>query len=58
MPPPDRATIWKGRLSASAGEVLGFKGNLKWTQADDALEIEVPPQKPCDYAVTFKIVGA
>ena len=38
--------------------MLGFKGNLKWTQADDALEIEVPPQKPCDYAVTFKIVGA
>jgi len=39
-------------------DLLGFKGNLKWTQADDALRIEVPPQKPCDYAVTFKITGA
>ncbi|MGD0775702.1 MAG: alpha-L-fucosidase C-terminal domain-containing protein [Candidatus Solibacter sp.] len=39
-------------------DLLGFKGNLKWTQADDGLRIEVPPQKPCDYAVTFKITGA
>ena len=39
-------------------DLLGFKGNLKWTQADDALRIEVPPRKPCDYAVTFKITGA
>ena len=39
-------------------DMLGIKGNLKWTQADDALRIEVPPQKPCDYAVTFKITGA
>jgi alpha-L-fucosidase len=39
-------------------DLLGFKGNLKWTQADDALRIEAPPLKPCDYAVTFKITGA
>ena len=39
-------------------ELLGFRGNLKWTQADDALHIEVPAVKPCDYAVTFKITGA
>ena len=39
-------------------DLLGSKGNLKWTQADDALRIELPPRKPCDYAVTFKITGA
>ena len=39
-------------------DMLGFKGNLKWTQADDALRIEAPSLKPCDYAVTFKITGA
>ena len=39
-------------------DLLGIKGNLKWTQADDALRIEAPPQKPCDYAVAFKITGA
>jgi len=38
-------------------DLLGFKGNLKWTQAGDALRIEAPPQKPCDYAVAFKITG-
>jgi len=32
-------------------DLLGIKGNLKWTQADDALRIEPPPQKPSDYAV-------
>jgi alpha-L-fucosidase len=36
-------------------ELLGFKVKLKWTQDDEALRIEAPPQKPCDYAVTFKI---
>jgi len=39
-------------------DLVGIKANLKWTQADDALRIEVPPQKPCDYPVTFKITGA
>jgi alpha-L-fucosidase len=39
-------------------DLLGIKGNLKWMQPDDALRIELPPQKPCDYAVTFKITGA
>ena len=39
-------------------DLLGFKGNLKWTQADDALRIEASPQKLCDYAVAFKITGA
>jgi hypothetical protein len=39
-------------------DLLGFKRDLKWTQADDALRSEVAPRKPCDYAVTFKITGA
>jgi alpha-L-fucosidase len=39
-------------------DMLGFKGNLKWTQAADVLRIELPPRKPCDYAVTFKLPGA
>ncbi|SPE38685.1 Glycoside hydrolase, family 29 (Alpha-L-fucosidase) (fragment) [Candidatus Sulfopaludibacter sp. SbA6] len=39
-------------------DLLGFKGRLEWVQGDDALRIQVPAEKPCDYAATFKIVGA
>ena len=39
-------------------ELLGHKGKVKFTQDETALKIELPPEKPSDYAVTFKIVGA
>lgn len=39
-------------------ELLGFDGKLQWSQTDSGLHIRVPEQKPCDYAVAFKITGA
>jgi alpha-L-fucosidase len=39
-------------------ELLGHKGNLKFTQNETALAVELPNEKPCDYAITLKIEGA
>jgi hypothetical protein len=39
-------------------ELLGHKGDLKFTQNETALAVELPNEKPCDYAVTLKIEGA
>jgi alpha-L-fucosidase len=39
-------------------ELLGHHGKLKWTRDEAALRIELPPQKPCDHAVAFRISGA
>lgn len=39
-------------------ELLGHKGKVKWTQAGDGLKIELPQEKPSDYAVTFKVIEA
>jgi alpha-L-fucosidase len=39
-------------------ELLGHKGNLKWTQDESGLKVDMPSEKPCDHAVTLKIVLA
>jgi alpha-L-fucosidase len=39
-------------------ELLGHKGKLKWTQDAAALKVELPEEKPSDYAVAFKIAFA
>jgi alpha-L-fucosidase len=39
-------------------ELLGHDGKLKWTQAADGLRIDLPHEKPSDYAVTFKVTKA
>lgn len=39
-------------------ELLGFNGKLKWTQDERGLKMQVPPEKPSKYALTFKITGA
>ncbi len=39
-------------------ELLGHKGNLKFTQNETALSVELPREKPSDYAVTLKVEGA
>jgi alpha-L-fucosidase len=39
-------------------ELLGFSGKLEWSQDDTGLKVTVPTQKPCDYAVVFKVTGA
>jgi alpha-L-fucosidase len=39
-------------------ELLGFKGKVKWTQDENGLTVQMPEQKPCDYAIALKIIGA
>jgi alpha-L-fucosidase len=39
-------------------ELLGFDGKVEWSQDRGALHILTPAQKPCDYAIVFKITGA
>ncbi len=38
-------------------KLLGYSGVLEWTHDTNGLTIQLPAQKPCDYAVAFKIVG-
>ena len=35
--------------------LLGFAGTLKWTQEAAGLRVQMPPAKPCDYAIGLKI---
>jgi alpha-L-fucosidase len=37
--------------------LLGSSAQLKWTHDTNGLKIQLPDQKPCDFAVAFKIVG-
>lgn len=39
-------------------EMLGHKGKLKWVQGDTELTVDMPPEKPCDHAVTLKVTIA
>jgi len=36
-------------------ELIGHKGKLQWEQKEVALEIQLPEEKPCEYAFVFKI---
>ena len=38
-------------------ELLGHRGKVKFTQDATALKVEMPAEKPCDYAITLKIEG-
>lgn len=38
-----------------AVELLGSKTRLKWSRGSDGLSIELPREKPCDYAFALKI---
>ena len=37
--------------------LLGHAGQLQWTHDADGLVVQLPEQKPCDYAVALKITG-
>ena len=39
-------------------ELLGFDGKLDWSQDNTGLKVMMPAQKPCDYAIVFKVIGA
>jgi alpha-L-fucosidase len=36
-------------------QMLGTSEPLTWSQREDSLQIQTPPQKPCDHAFAFKI---
>jgi alpha-L-fucosidase len=36
-------------------ELLGHKGKLKWSQDEGGLKVQMPAEKPSEYAVTLKI---
>jgi alpha-L-fucosidase len=38
-------------------ELLGHSGNLKWKRDETSLKIELPDEKPCEYAIAFRISG-
>jgi alpha-L-fucosidase len=38
-------------------QLLGSSARLHWEQTSDALVVQLPSQKPCDYAYTLKITG-
>jgi len=37
-------------------ELLGYKDKVRSTQDEQGLMVEMPREKPCDYAITFKIL--
>jgi len=37
--------------------LLGYNGELEWSQKDDGLKVKMPLQQPCDSAVVLKISG-
>jgi len=37
-------------------ELLGYKEKLIWAQDEQGLTVVMPKWKPCDYAITLKIV--
>ena len=38
-------------------ELLGFQGKLNWTQDENGLKVQMPPEKPSNHAIALKIVG-
>lgn len=60
---PEREAVVRPLAANNAGkirnvELVGFKGKLQWTQDEAGLKVQLPPEKPCDHAITLKIVGA
>jgi alpha-L-fucosidase len=39
-------------------DLLGHRGKLKFTQDEQSLRVTLPPEKPSEHAVCFKIAGA
>jgi alpha-L-fucosidase len=39
-------------------ELLGYRGKLQWTQQSAGLNVQLPAEKPCDHAVTFRVKTA
>ncbi len=37
-------------------ELLGVKGALNWSQDEEGLKVQLPPERPCDHAYVLKIM--
>lgn len=37
--------------------LLGYKGNLDWSQDGEGLKVKMPDKQPCDHAFALKIKG-
>ena len=44
-----------GQASIARVEMLGLKGPLQWSRTDRGLVVEMPREKPCDYAAALRI---
>jgi alpha-L-fucosidase len=38
-------------------DLLGYGGTLQWSQDASGLKVLLPPEKPCDHAIVFRIAG-
>ena len=64
--PPDNQVLIKSLASTAPQyqrqirkvELLGAKGDIKWTRTAEGLRISVPQDPPCHYAYAFKISPA
>jgi alpha-L-fucosidase len=59
---PESGKIQVRSLAEAAGKVtgvtlLGFSGDLKWSQTADGLIVTLPKEKPCEHAFAMKIIG-
>ena len=39
-------------------ELLGFGGKVQWTRSAEGLKVQLPSEKPCNYACALKISGS
>ncbi len=39
-------------------QLLGFRGKLQWKQEPAGVRVQLPPEKPCEHAVAFKVTWA
>ena len=39
-------------------ELLGHHGKLQWTQDQASLRVQLPPEKPSEHGVAFRVLGA
>ncbi|HUW20029.1 MAG TPA: alpha-L-fucosidase [Sedimentisphaerales bacterium] len=44
-----------GRGGIADIQLLGARGSLKWSRDDTGLKVELPAERPCDYAYVLKI---
>ena len=58
--PGERAVVTSlavGNGKIAKVEMLGHKGDLKFTQDAEGLKVAMPAEQPCQYAFTLKITG-